>query len=244
MCKGRYKLEYWNMLKFIGILILCFGTALGSCSKSKNSLKQDTKETVVTDGKGFSEILGRPTNSSVTMSILFDQPSDVYWEYGTSSGSYPLTTGKYLTVKATPMEIDFTNLSANTKYYYRTRYKLAGASSIFDAGPERSFQTQRLPGSTYTFTVESDEHLYDKKGVQSIYQICLNNQALDKPDFMFSLGDTFGDDHQATTITSSELDVLHQFYRPFLGTICHSVPLFVCPGNHEGENDYYIASVF
>ena len=241
MCKGWNKLENRNLLKSTGILVLCLGIALCSCSKSKDTLKQDTKETVITDGKGFSEILGRPTNSSVTMSILFDQPSDVYWEYGISSGSYTSTTDKFLTVKGTPLEVDFTNLSANTKYYYRTRYKLAGTATTFDAGPERSFQTQRVPGSTYTFTVESDEHLYDKKGVQSIYQICLNNQALDKPDFMFSLGDTFGDDHQATTITSSELDALHKFYRPFLGTICHSVPLFICLGNHEGENDYYLS---
>jgi hypothetical protein len=57
---------------------------------------------------------------------------------------------------------------------------------------------------------------------------------------MLSLGDIFGDDHNPFTITSAELDVLHANYRPFLGSICHSIPFYVCLGNHEGENDYYL----
>ncbi len=72
-----------------------------------------------------------------------------------------------------------------------------------------------------------------------MYDVTLENQAADKPDFMLSLGDIFGDDHFPTTITSSEVDALHKDYRPFLGKICHSIPFYVCLGNHEGENDYY-----
>lgn len=60
-----------------------------------------------------------------------------------------------------------------------------------------------------------------------MYQVTLNNQAKDKPDFMLSLGDIFGDDHNWQTITSKELDDLHKNYRPFLGSICHSIP-FMC----------------
>ncbi|MEI7983483.1 MAG: T9SS type A sorting domain-containing protein, partial [Bacteroidota bacterium] len=108
-------------------------------------------------------------------------------------------------------------------------------------GTEHSFHTQRAPGSAFTFTIESDEHLYDKKGVRSLYQVCLDNQAKDNPDFMFSLGDIFGDDHKPFDITSAEMDALHKDYRPYLGSICHSVPLFICLGNHEGEKDYYLA---
>lgn len=72
-----------------------------------------------------------------------------------------------------------------------------------------------------------------------MYDITLANQAADKPDFMISLGDIFGDDHEPFTVTSEELDLLHRDYRPFLGKICHSIPFYVCLGNHEGENDYY-----
>lgn len=211
-----------------------------ACSKGSDSAGQDLDPVAPSEEKGFSILLGRPTNNSINMNILFDQPAEVYWEYGTSSGNYPYKTKTYSSGKNTPVVTDLTGLAANTKYYYRTRYHASGTVADFLAGSEHTFQTQRVPGTAFAFTIESDEHLYDKKGVQSIYQICLNNQALDKPDFMFSLGDTFGDDHQATTITSAQLDALHRFYRPFLGSLCNSVPFFFCLGNHEGENDYYM----
>jgi len=220
-----------NLLNFL-LLIIPFTF----CKKDivESDQNSDVKQ-------NFTEILGRPTNSSITMSILFDQQTDVYWEYGTSPGSYNLTSQTFTTQKDTPLEVDFSSLAFDTKYYYRTRYRKSGSTASFLAGPEHSFHTQRSPGSTFTFTVESDEHMYDKKGVKSIYQICLNNQALDEPDFMLSLGDTFGDDHNPTTITSSEIDILHKQYRPFLGSICHSIPLYICLGNHEGENNYFMS---
>ena len=212
---------------------------LAGCSGKTATVKVDPV-VVPSSDKGMSVILGRPTNSSVTISILFDQPSEVYWEYGTIPGSYPSRTATFNTVKDTPLEADFSGLIPNTKYYYRTCSRSSGSGGSFQTGSENSFQTQRAPGSTFTFTIEADEHLYDKKGVASIYQVCLNNQALDKPDFMLSLGDIFGDDHQPTTITSAQLDQLHKYYRPFLSSLCSSVPFYVCLGNHEGENDYYM----
>ena len=189
----------------------------------------------------YNEILGRPTDSSVTNSILFTKQAEVYWEFGTNSGSYPNSTSVEIAMANTPLEFDFTNLQPNTKYYYRTRYRNSGSSSAFLTGPEHTLHTQRAKGSTFTFTIESDEHLYDKKGVRSLYQVCLVNQAADNPDFMLSLGDIFGDDHNPYTITSAQMDLLHKDYRQYLGQICHSVPFYVCLGNHEGEFDYYLA---
>jgi hypothetical protein len=184
-------------------------------------------------------ILGRPTDNSVTVSIAFDQNVEYLFEYGIQSGVYTNTSAVFTNVANTPDEKDLTGLTANTKYFYRVKYKTVGASNYIISN-EYAFITQRTKGSTYTFTIESDEHLYDKKGVKSMYQVCLNNQANDKPDFMLSLGDIFGDDHNPFSITSAELDVLHANYRPFLGSICHSIPFYVCLGNHEGENDYYL----
>ncbi|MFZ4401296.1 MAG: T9SS type A sorting domain-containing protein [Bacteroidales bacterium] len=188
----------------------------------------------------FTEILGRPTDNSITVSILFNQSVNLYIEYGTQQGVYPNSTSVISNIANLPDEIDLTNLTTNIKYYYRTRYKLIN-SSTFLTGTEHSFYTQRAAGSTFTFTIESDEHLYDKKGVKSIYQICLKNQAEDKPDFMLSLGDIFGDDHYVSTMTSGKSDTLHRNYLPFIGSICHSIPFYVCLGNHEGEFDYYLA---
>ena len=191
--------------------------------------------------QNFNEILGRPTASSVTISILCDQQTEVYWEYGSAPATYSASTAISLALKDTALEAGITGLAADAKYYYRTRYRPRGATGSFLAGPERTFHTQRAKGSTFTFTIESDEHLCDKKGVRSIFRICLDNQAKDNPDFMFSLGDNFGGDHNPLDITSQEVDSLHKMYRPFWGNICHSVPLFICLGNHEGENDFYLA---
>lgn len=185
-------------------------------------------------------ILGRPTDRIVTISALFDTQTEVLWEYGTDSMNYDHQTALFKAERDIPMEVELTNLVADTRYYYRTKYR-QGKSGTFDMETRsHSFQTQRSPGSTFTFTVESDEHLYDKKGVRSIYQVCLDNQASENPDFMFSLGDIFGNDHYQNDISSQEIDFLHKQYRFYLGSICHSVPLFICLGNHEGENDFYM----
>lgn len=183
-------------------------------------------------------ILGRPTDTSITASILFEQSMNYYFEYGIQSGAFNQNSATYTNTAGTPDEIDLKNLSPDTRYYYRVKYRPAGSGS-YSATNEYTFHTQRSPGSSFTFTIEADEHLYDKKGVKNMYQVTLNNQAKDNPDFMLSLGDIFGDDHNPYTITSQELDVLHKEYRPFLGSVCHSIPFYVCLGNHEGENDYY-----
>jgi len=202
------------------IIILCF------TSKQLNS-------------QTYSIILGKPTDKTITLSILFDQNVNFYIEYGTTASLYTKTTSTINNLANVPNNIELNDLTFNTKFYYRLRFK-SNSVSIFSASPEYYFQTQRDKGSVFSFTVESDEHLYDKKGVRNMYQITLNNQALDKPDFMLSLGDIFGDDHNPYTITSKDLDILHKDYRQYLGTICHSIPFYISLGNHEGENDFYL----
>jgi hypothetical protein len=185
-------------------------------------------------------ILGRPTNNAVTLSILFSQNATVQIQYGVTPGKYDQYSALMNFQANIPQEIEINGLAPNIKYYYILSYK-SSVSASNKISPEYSFQTQRIKGEEFFFTVEADEHLYDKKGIRSMYTISLKNQLQDKPDFMFSLGDIFGDDHNPFTITSQELDDLHKDYRQFLGTLCHSVPFFIALGNHEGENDYYLS---
>jgi hypothetical protein len=194
---------------------------------------------IISRSQTFTEILCRPTDTSMSVSVLFSQAVTLYIEYGTVSGVYPYVTSQITSVSGMPDVIDMQNLLADTKYYYRTRYRASGTGP-FSFGPEHSFRTQRAPGSTLTFTVESDVHLYDKKGSDNEYRICLANEAADHPDFMINMGDTYGDDHKPNIITTSVADSLHKAYRPFLGAICHSIPYYFCLGNHEGEFDYYL----
>ena len=191
-------------------------------------------------GQTYNELLGRPEDKSMTISILSDKKADVYWVLGTEPGQYRDSTGQFELSAGIPFVTAFSDLKPDTKYYYRTNYRLNEAGAAWQPGPEHTFHTQRAAGSAFTFTVESDEHLYDKKGVRSIYKICLANQAADDPDFLFSMGDTFGDDHTPLTTTSADMDRLHRDYRQYLGAICPSVPFLFCLGNHEGEFNYYL----
>ena len=184
-------------------------------------------------------ILGRPTDKTMTASLLAARDMDAVLEYGPASGRYDSTLANINMTAGKPSVVEIRNLSPNTRYHYRLRYRYPPLTA-YASTPEYSFHTQRRQGSSFTFTVESDEHLYDKKGIRSMYQVVLDNQAADKPDFMLSLGDTFGDDHDPLNITSQELAQLHLDYRPFLGTVCHSIPFLFCLGNHEGENSYYL----
>ena len=183
-------------------------------------------------------ILGRPTDTSMTASILYESSQEFYLEWGTQNNNFPFQSIHFTPTRGVPMEIDIRNLVPNTRYYYRVQSKV---NNLFQPSPTYTFMTARQRGSTYTFTIEADEHLYDIKGVGNLYNITLANQAADNPDFMLSLGDIFGDDHYPNTITSGELDTLHKYYRPYLGRVCHSIPFYVCLGNHEGENDYYLS---
>jgi 3',5'-cyclic AMP phosphodiesterase CpdA len=191
------------------------------------------------NGQSPNIILGRPTDSAVTASIMFSNDALFLIEYGRMTGLYEKETQWMQAQAGRPEEVLINGLLPGQRYFYRVRFRYSTAFQVLMT-PEYRFQTARNPGEPFVFTVESDEHLYDKKGVRSIYRICLDNQAKDEPDFMLSLGDTFGDDHTPTTTTSQDLALLHLDYRPYLGAICHSVPFFFCLGNHEGQNDYYL----
>ncbi len=191
----------------------------------------------------FYEILGRPTESAITINIVFNQSQqeEVYWEYGTSPGSYSLKSKTHTTDgNSAPLVAELTDLLPNTEYYYRTRYRQSGSSFEFLTGEEHSFYTQRAKGSTFTFTIQADPHLYDKKGCDNMIKETMENMQKDKPDFLLDLGDTFGDDHNPFTITDNEIKKLHSDYLPFFNMVCNSAALFLCLGNHEGESGYYL----
>lgn len=188
----------------------------------------------------FNEILGRPTDHSITLSVMFNSQVTVFIEYGLQAENLALSTVVQTTTAGVPDEIELENLLPNSTYHYRTCYRKSGNGNLIK-GSIRQFRTQRAAGSIFTFTVEADVHLYDKKGCTNLYNICLDNQLADNPDFMIDLGDTFGDDHHPELMTSATSDSLHKVYRPILGRICHSVPFYFCLGNHEGEFDYYLA---
>ena len=184
------------------------------------------------NAQNYTEVLGRPTDTSITMSILFDNAVNVYWEYGTASGIYNTITPIYTTIADTPIEVPFSNLTANTKYFYRTKYKLIGSGNYIN-GAEHYFQTQRKTGSSFSFVVEADPHL-DSNCDANAYRLTLQHMLSKKPDFIIDLGDNAMSDKLPVIDKKSIIDRTLLF-RNYFNELTHSAPLFVTLGNHEGE---------
>ena len=187
----------------------------------------------------FNIILSRPTDRSITISFLPLKNMTLFLEYGKSDGSILTRTETKTLTKDIPYVIELSNLEIDSRYIYRVNYK-EESGSIYNVSPDYFFHTQRAKNSLFSFTIEADPHPYDKKGSHKLWNICLANQLKDNPDFMIDLGDTFGDDHNPFTTSSHEMKQLHLDNREIFGSVCHSVPLFFCLGNHEGESGYYL----
>lgn len=184
----------------------------------------------------FTGILGRPDNNSVTISLLSEQPRECYWEYGISPGNYTQQTLSVTAGQDIPLEAQITGLMPGTQYYYRMRYRATGSSGNFLAGPESTFHTCRERGTAFSFAVEADPHL-DTNTNPDAYRLTLLNILDKSPDLMFDLGDSFMSEKLAQK-TQEEVTARHVLYRSYFGSVCHSVPLFLVLGNHEGEQGW------
>lgn len=185
------------------------------------------------------EMLGRPTDASVAVQAFFAGAVEASVEYGTSSGAYTDQTAWQVFPDSVPAEIVVDGLLADTKYYYRLRYRAPGAT-LFTTRPEYSFHTQRAAGSGFTFVVQADPHL-DEQSDTALYRRCLNNQLDDAPDFMIDLGDFLMTDKLKNTdpvtpfVPKDTIPYRCRLLRSYYETSGHSVPLFIALGNHEGE---------
>src|SRR5262245_22469508 len=65
------------------------------------------------------ELLGRPTDNSVTLNVVANAALDAYVQFGTEPGSYSDQTGVVSSAANLPLEITLNGLQNNTRYYYR-----------------------------------------------------------------------------------------------------------------------------
>jgi hypothetical protein len=103
----------------------------------------------------FTEMVGKPTNSSATIQLFFSDSAEMSVQYGTVSGTYPNQTQWSSFSANLPAEITINGLQADTKYYYRVRHRVPGTTTATTRA-EHFFHTQRNPGSTFSFVVEAD----------------------------------------------------------------------------------------
>ncbi|MEI6817645.1 MAG: metallophosphoesterase [Bacteroidota bacterium] len=187
------------------------------------------------------EILGRPTDNSIVVSMFFSDSAEVSVQYGTISGIYPNQTSWQVFADSVPAVMMITGLQADTKYYYRVCYRHPGDIN-YSTRPEYKFHTARIPGSSYSFIVQADPHL-DVNSDSALYRVSLKDELSDSADFMIDLGDFLMTDKLIDTTTHTvPFDTIPyrcHMYRNFYGTACNSLPLFNVIGNHEGESGWY-----
>ncbi|MFN8241769.1 MAG: metallophosphoesterase family protein [Bacteroidales bacterium] len=182
----------------------------------------------------LSEILSRPESKSVTINVMADTAAELYYEYGTTPGTYTFKTSVKSQATRIPAEIVIENLTPSTEYFYRSRIRSSGSNGEYSAGTEHSFRTCRAAGSTFRFAIEADPHL-DYNSDTAAYALTLRNILAADVDFMLDLGDTFMSEKLPSPILQGDIISRHQLLRSYFDNICHSVPLFLVLGNHEGE---------
>jgi hypothetical protein len=182
------------------------------------------------------ELLGRPTDRSVTVSAIAGQGVEAYFEYGTAPGVYASQTSPTVFASGA-IRVVIDGLTPSTRYYYRKRHRPSGNSDDFIAGAEHSFHTQRSRTETFTFAVQSDSHQgFAAFHSSQLYGLTMQNIGAGRPDFIIDLGDTFSLD--GTTETEATVRQKYLDQRAFFGIAGHSSPLFLVLGNHENEEGW------
>lgn len=183
-----------------------------------------------------SEIVSRVTDKSATIVLFFDSDVQSCVLYGTKSGALNKQTAWLTTAALQPVRLLLDGLEANSQYYYKVCYKKTGATDSL-LRPEYSFHTQRSAGTAFSFVVQADPHM-DNQSDTLVYVNCLKNQLNDKPDFMIDLGDVVMSDklkNSSGKITHDTITKRTGFMRSYYELACHSMPLYLVLGNHEGE---------
>jgi hypothetical protein len=197
------------------------------------------------DLEGFSMLLGRPTDHSITVNVIPDQSGEISFQYGTTSGVYSYQTGANPCTIDEPVEVVIDGLTSNTRYYYQLRFRATSGDS-WSMGGEHSFQTQRPPGSPFTFTIISDSHLGQYGGQtteqRALYERSLTHVLAEAPDFHLDLGDTFAMDPSplGTGMTEAEAKAAYLVQRQpaSLDITGADIPFFLAIGNHENEEGW------
>ena len=204
-----------------------------------------TTTSIISTGNPFNGnvILGRPADVTIGMSLLSSVKTDVYIEYGNTTGVYNDQTSKYTSQPNQPLQIDIDNLQAHTRYFYRVCHHVTGEIG-FSAGTESTFHTQRTPGSTFNFGVQGDSHPERTTTMfnPDLYNLTMANVKNANPDFYFLMGDDFSVDPMISKnqLSQPAVNDLYSNQRNHLNSIGNSSPIFLVNGNHDQAARYLL----
>jgi len=192
---------------------------------------------------GMNQILGRPTDRSITLSVLAPNDLEAFVEYGVKPDARAAKTQAVRLEAGKPLEVLLDSLKPNTRYHYRLRYRRPGESAYAE-GEENSFHTQRPPGSTFTFGVQGDSHpeRLDRMYRPELYARTMENVRRDRPDLYVLLGDDFSTDqlYNRNDFSAGTVALLYVNQRRFLGVAGSSSARFLVNGNHEHAARYLL----
>ncbi|MYG03851.1 MAG: hypothetical protein F4173_16700, partial [Acidobacteriia bacterium] len=141
-------------------------------------------------------VLGNPTETSVTASIVAYSTLEGYFEYGTDPGGYDKRSELVRLEPNVAVEAILDGLVPHAQHWYRWRSR-ASPRDDFEASGGFTFRSGRAQGETFVFTVQADSHL-DGRTDTRLYEASLRNARLAGPDFHVDLGDTFMTDKRRT----------------------------------------------
>ena len=173
-------------------------------------------------------ILGRPTGTSIVLSVLCDGDAKALVACGTEKAGLAARTEAVTFKKGEPREVLLDKLKPDARYYYQLQDAATGKPLV-----EGSFHTQRPPGGAFTFEVQGDSHPErPNEHDPALYARTLRAAAADGPDFYVCMGDDFSVDNLRAVNVDTVTD-RYRLQRPFLGLVGQSSPIFLVNGNHE-----------
>ena len=215
----------WYFLLMVGVSLVT--QAADEKPARKGGSRQPVQTSMCNDvpAQPFDLIVGRPSSNSVTVSVLCYEDTMGRIEYGTRRGTLDVQSPEQKFKGGEPAEILLNALRPDTLYSYR--FHTARTNSA-----EYAFHTARPPGSAFTFTVTADSHL-DERTDPLVYRQTLADALADAPDFHVDLGDTFMTEKHPSRESAARQYLAQRYY---FGQLCHSAPLFLVLGNHDGES--------
>lgn len=190
-----------------------------------------------------SEIVGRPTSTSITIDAVPGEDLEGFVEYGVGAVLDRQTTTAAFPANA-PAVVVIDGLAPDTGYSYRWQWRRPGESN-FRAATTHAFRTQRAVGAAFRFTIQADSHL-DENSDLAMYRRTLENVRVDAPDFHVDLGDTFMCEKNPSPLVGTQapcadraaVDQRYLYERGNFGIVGASAPIFLVNGNHDGELGY------
>lgn len=195
-----------------------------------------TASTEPGDPFSWKELLGRPTDRSATVNVVPAMRGEILFQYWVEGSSDTSLTPTMLRDSGEVAEAVLDGLPPDSRCFYRAKFRAIGIDSGFRSGLVREFHTLRMPGSAFVFDIQADPH-QDAATDSASYAATQANIRRDKPDFLIDLGDNFLSEKysHAQSVLTQRLHLARSWY----DNICHSIPLYLVVGNHEGELGWY-----